>query len=169
MGTHYQGTRKEVRALDAFIKLVRAAESVSGRVESHLSKLGVTVSQFGVLETLFHRGPLYQKDLARKILKSTGNITMVVDNLEHQGLVRRIRDEQDRRHYSVELTENGRGLISSFFPEHVERIVQEMSILTNGEQETLAALCKKVGLQEKGLVSKSRRGTADKGGSAHGK
>lgn len=148
MGTHYQGTKKEIRALDAFIKLVRAAESVSGRVETHFSGLGVTVSQFGVLETLLHRGPQYQKDLAKKTLKSTGNMTMVVDNLEDRGLAKRVRDEQDRRHYKVQLTEKGRLLISNFFPEHVERIVREMSILSNEEQEMLAALCKKVGLQK---------------------
>jgi MarR family transcriptional regulator, 2-MHQ and catechol-resistance regulon repressor len=157
MGTHYQGTKKEVRALDAFIKLVRAAESVSSRVESHFSRLGITASQFGVLETLFHRGPLYQKDLAKKILKSTGNITMVVDNLEDRGLALRIRDEEDRRHYMVQLTDNGRKLMATYFPEHVERIVQEMGVLSNKEQETLAALCKRVGLQAGAKGSNSTR------------
>ena len=148
MGTRYAGTKEEKRALNAFIKLIRASQSVSGRVEAHLSELGLTVSQFGVLEALFHLGPLNQKNLAAKILKSTGNITMVIDNLEKRGLVKRTRDEKDRRHYSVGITPKGTGLITSFFPKHVARIVEEMSVLSGAEQEALGKLCKKVGLRE---------------------
>jgi MarR family 2-MHQ and catechol resistance regulon transcriptional repressor len=147
MGSKYTGTKEETRALNAFIKLIRAAQSVSGRVEAHLSELGLTVSQFGVLEALFHLGPLNQKNLAAKILKSTGNITMVIDNLEKRGLVKRTRDESDRRHYSVGITPKGAGLIAMFFPKHVVRIVEEMSVLSGDEQEALGTLCKKLGLQ----------------------
>lgn len=146
MGTRYAGTKEEIRALNAFIKLVRAAQSLSGRVEAHFSELGLTVSQFGVLEALFHLGPLNQKSLAAKILKSTGNITMVIDNLEKRGLVKRTRGEKDRRHYSVGITPKGAGMITSFFPKHVARIVGEMSVLSGAEQNALGTLCKKVGL-----------------------
>ncbi len=149
MGTRYHGTQEEVRALDAFIKLVRAAQAASGRIESHLSGIGLTGSQFGVLEALFHLGPLFQKDLGRKILKSGGNITMVVDNLERRGLVKRARDAEDRRHVSVRLTAKGVDLVRSFLPRHVERIVAEMGVLTGPEQDELGRLCKKVGLRGK--------------------
>ena len=146
MGTNYTGTKEEKQALNAFIKLIRAAQSVSGRVEAHLGELGLTVSQFGVLESLFHLGPLNQKNLAAKILKSTGNITMVIDNLEKRGLVKRTRGEKDRRHYSVAITPKGAGLMRTFFPKHVARIVGEMGVLSGAEQDLLGKLCKKVGL-----------------------
>src|SRR5512145_1502853 len=145
MGTRFEGTKKEKQALDSFIKLVRAAQSVSVRVESHLGEIGLTVSQFGALEALFHLGPLNQKNLAAKILKSTGNITMVVDNLEKRGLAERVRDEEDRRHYRIQLTTAGKSLITSFFPGHTTRIVRELSVLSKSEQEELGRLCKKVG------------------------
>jgi MarR family 2-MHQ and catechol resistance regulon transcriptional repressor len=150
MATRYNGTKKVTRALDAFIKLVRAAASVSSRVEGRFSDLGLSVSQFGVLEALHHLGPLYQKDLARKILKSTGNITMVVDNLEKRGLVERVRDEKDRRHYFVRITKKGSDIIRPFFPGHAARVAEEMGALTAAEQEELARLCKKVGLGRTG-------------------
>jgi MarR family 2-MHQ and catechol resistance regulon transcriptional repressor len=146
MGTRYAGTKKEKQALDSFIKLVRAAQSVSSRVEADLHEIDLTVSQFGALEALFHLGPLNQKALAAKILKSTGNITMVMDNLEKRGLAKRIRDEKDRRHCSVRITERGADIIRSFFPGHVARIVAEMGRLTRAEQEELGRLCKKIGL-----------------------
>lgn len=146
MGTRYAGTKKEKQALDSFIKLARAAQSVSSRVEADLKEIELTVSQFGALEALFHLGPLNQKTLAAKILKSTGNITMVVDNLEKRGLAKRIRVEEDRRHYSVQITGKGADLIRSFFPGHVARIVAEMGRLSPAEQEELGRLCRKVGL-----------------------
>ena len=51
-------------------------------LEAHLADHDLTVSHFGVLEALHHPGTLSQRDLARKLLKSTGNISIVLKNLE---------------------------------------------------------------------------------------
>ena len=91
MGTHYKGSRKETDALNSYIKLIRAAESLNSKINLELSKLDLTESQFGVLDALLHLGPLKQKEIGKKILKSGGNITMVIDNLEKQDLVQRIK------------------------------------------------------------------------------
>lgn len=148
MGTRYRGTKDEVRALDTYIKLVRAVESVSTRIHHHLAATGLTTTQFGVLEALFHLGPLYQRDLAEKLLKSGGNITLVIDNLEKRELVKRERQAEDRRCIRVCLTEKGQQLISKIFPSHVAAVVNEMSILTASEQEELGRLCRRLGKQE---------------------
>ncbi len=87
MGTHYDGSESEVKTLNAFIKLMRASESINNRLNRHLAEQDLTVSQFGVLEALLHLGPLNQKSLAEKLLKSGGNITLVIDNLEKSGWV----------------------------------------------------------------------------------
>ena len=148
MGTQYCGTACEVRALDAYVKLMRAAESVTTRSHRHLNTVNLTVSQFGVLEALFHKGPLSQRDLAEKLLKSGGNITMVIDNLEKRQLVKRERSVEDRRFVSVCLTEEGKQLISKIFPLHVAVVMEEMSILTEAEQEELSRLCRRLGKKE---------------------
>lgn len=148
MGTHYRGAAKEKRALDAYIKLARAADAVTARVNAHLAEANLTVSQFGVLEALYHLGPLHQNQLAEKILKSSGNMTLVIDNLEKRDLVQRQRDPADRRYVIVHLTDNGRSLIAAIFPRHVDTVVAEFAVLTPAEQEQLAALCRKVGLGE---------------------
>jgi MarR family 2-MHQ and catechol resistance regulon transcriptional repressor len=146
MGTHYQGTLAEQRALDVYIKLSRAAEAVNTRVNHHLKAEKLTISQFGVLEAIYHLGPMHQNRLAEKILKSSGNLTLVIDNLEKRGFVTRERDPQDRRCMTVHLTEAGRTLIESIFPRHVGIVVQEINVLTREEQNQLAALCRKLGL-----------------------
>ncbi|WP_243373709.1 MarR family transcriptional regulator [Geotalea sp. SG265] len=143
------------RALNTYTKLMRAAESVTVRVNRFMSAADLTISQFGVLEALYHKGPLCQRDLAAKILKSTGNITMVIDNLEKRHLVRRERDTEDRRYLTVHLTDGGEKLIAQVFTAVEAAIVKEMSELTEKEQEQLGVLCKKLGLKE-GASSKGR-------------
>lgn len=145
MGTRYLGTQEQVLALDTFIKLVRATETVSNRIHRHLAETDLTVSQFGVLEALFHLGPLYQRDLAEKLLKSGGNMTLVIDNLEKRELVKREREADDRRCIKVCLTQKGHQLISRIFPSHVAAVVNEIGILTPDEQEELGRLCRKLG------------------------
>lgn len=135
-------------ALNTYTKLMRGAESVTVRVGRKMSDAGLTISQFGVLEALLHKGPLCQRDVASKILKSTGNITLVIDNLEKQGLVRRERSLEDRRFCTIILTDKGRALIEVTFAEVEAAIVAEMGVLTDEEQQTLGRICKKLGLRE---------------------
>ena len=135
------------RALNTYTKLMRAAESVTNRTSRAMAAAGLTISQFGVLEALYHKGPLCQRDVATKILKSTGNITMVIDNLEKSGLVRRERDSKDRRVQNVYLTENGMTVIARVFTAVEAAIIAEMATLAGDEQELLGTLCKKLGLQ----------------------
>ncbi len=145
---NYKGGKDEARALNAYVKLMRASESMTARVHRHLTGAGLTVTQFGVLEALYSLGPLSQRDIGRKILKSSGNITLVIDNLEKRGLVKRERSTEDRRYYAVELTAAGRRMIGIIFPRHAAKVVEEMKALTGAEQEELSRLCRKVGIKE---------------------
>lgn len=144
-GTHYRGSSAERRALAAFIKLLRAAHWASAKAGQRREEAGLTEGQFGVLEALFHLGPLDQKELGAKVLSSPGNLTLVVDNLAREGYVERHTDESDRRRRVVHMTPTGRRRVESLLPAHVGRIVQVMSGLTGREQEHLSSLCRKLG------------------------
>jgi len=146
MGTRHHGTIEEINALNAFIKLQRASESVSVRVHEVLPA-ELTVTQFGVLEALHHLGPLCQGELAEKLLKSGGNLTLVVDNLEKAGYVLRERDPADRRFVVVRLTEKGQAFIAALFPRVVANVTREMGALSSTELLDLSRLCKKIGLK----------------------
>ena len=152
MPTHFTGTSAEQQALDVYIKLTRAAESVNTRINRRLSEIKLTLSQFGVLEALYHLGPMHQNELGQKILRSSGNMTLVIDNLSKRGLVERCRNPNDRRYITVSLTAAGQQLIHDYFPEHVKGIVEEIGVLTSEEQEELQRLCKKLGLGRPGLM-----------------
>ena len=143
------GDQKEIIALRTYVKLMRAAESITARIHRHLASVGLTLSQFAVLEALYHLGPLYQTEIGKKLLRTSGNITMVIDNLEKRGYVKRERKKQDRRFMMVRLTDAGLELISRLFPSHAAVIAREMDVLSEREQETLAELSKKLGLKKR--------------------
>ncbi len=146
MPTHYHGTQEEEQALNTFIKLTRSVESLNSRIFSHGVIGDLTPTQFGVLEVLYHLGPQCQGSISIKLLKSTGNMTLVIDNLEKLGLVRRERSNEDRRMITIHLTPKGEERIAAIFPAQAAAITREMSVLTRDEQVQLADLCKKLGL-----------------------
>ena len=149
MPTHFKGTKKEIETLNAFIKMTRASESISHRLSRHLADSceKLTLSQFGILESLYHVGSSNQRDLGAKLLKTGGNITMVIDNLVKRNYVLRETDPNDRRASIISLTEEGREFISGYFPVHLAKIVEEFSVLTSEELKELGRLCKKVGIK----------------------
>ena len=142
---HDRGT-----AADAIIKLSRAHNAVMSRVHRDLAGPGLTFTQFAVLEVLFSRGPMCQKDIARKILsQSSGNMTAVIDQLELRGLVEREKVPDDRRTNLVKLTAEGRELIGDFLPRHLDVLSREFSVLTGDELALLASFLKRLGLGRK--------------------
>jgi len=145
MGSRYDGTATEVRALNAFVALERAAESVEAATQAEIGRASLTQSQFGVLEALLHLGPLCAGDLAKKLLRSKGNLTLVLENLEKAALIGRKRSGEDRRFVTVELTKKGRRLIAGMFPRHAALIAKAFRALTAAEQEELRRLCRKLG------------------------
>ncbi|HTX64669.1 MAG TPA: MarR family transcriptional regulator [Opitutaceae bacterium] len=144
MGTHFKGSAEQVAALDAYIKLVRSTDSLTARVHTVLPA-DLTITQFGVLEALHHLGPMCPSEIAGKVLKSAGNLTLVIENLTKADLVRRERNPDDRRFFTIHLTAKGEAFIRALFPKIARAITAEFGVLSPAEQTTLAGLCRKLG------------------------
>jgi MarR family 2-MHQ and catechol resistance regulon transcriptional repressor len=134
------------QALDLFVKLQRAARAVFAAVEPSITATGLTPTQFGVLEALYHKGPLSHGELKAKVLTSAANLTDVIDKLEARGLITRRREAADARRICVELTPSGATLIRDGFPNHAAQIQLMIDALEPAEQTQLAILLRKLGL-----------------------
>jgi|BEDMetMinimDraft_2_1075160.scaffolds.fasta_scaffold00894_5 MarR family 2-MHQ and catechol resistance regulon transcriptional repressor len=132
-------------ALAAYVKLLRAERAIIARLEPSLAREGLTLTQFGVLEALWHKGPLTQGELSRKVLTSPPNLTDVVARLALRGLVRRERESDDRRRVRVTLTPEGEALIARLFPQHAEEIAAAMQALSTCELRLLEDLLRRLG------------------------
>lgn len=141
--TPSHNSKKKNLAQDTFSKLLRCTNSVSSDVHRHIQDQ-LTVSQFGILESLALLGPISQKELAARILKSPGNITTIINNLEKAGLVLRVLSSQDKRYYAIHLTDKGRRQIDRLLPVHAEILRNRMAVLTEEEQLTLGRLLEKL-------------------------
>ncbi|HTY10259.1 MAG TPA: MarR family transcriptional regulator [Bacteroidota bacterium] len=143
--------KKADLALSLWVKLARAS-SIFGRLTaSDIQTYGLTPPQFSVIETLGHLGPMKMGSFCSKLLTSGGNITVVIDNLEKDGLVERVPVPEDRRAITVQLTAKGEKMFNEIFAKHAQFVTKMASVLDENEQMELSALLKKLGmaLQEK--------------------
>ncbi len=136
-------------SLKTWVKLARSFNTINKVVNEEINTYGVTPSQFGVLEALYHLGDMPIGKLGEKILVTGGNMTVILDNLEKQGYIERIKSPTDRRSLFIKLTEKGKTLIDQVFPGHKLFVAEIISVLTEDEQIALGSLLKKLGLSIK--------------------
>src|SRR5271165_4596847 len=129
MSTSQSRRAQERLALGTYVKLMRAANSARNFASRSLLGTGVTLTQFAVLEALYHLGPMSLSDIAQKVLTTGGNLTMVVGNLEKLGLAERQQCAEDRRLLIVVLTARGKALIRKVFPKHAAAIAEFLDVL----------------------------------------
>jgi MarR family 2-MHQ and catechol resistance regulon transcriptional repressor len=129
-----------------FLVLWKAARAVESFAEKSITDLEMCGSDFAVLEALLHKGPLPVNEIGKKILLTSGSITVAVDRLEKRELVERRAHGTDRRARIVHLTKEGRKLITRAYAQHaadMERLA--LASLTVTERATLIRLLKKIG------------------------
>src|SRR5271165_1139505 len=134
-------------ALATYVRLVRAANTARSHASRHLGDTGLTLTQFAVLEALYHLGPMSLSDIAEKVLTTGGNLTMVAGNLEREGLVKRQKSPADGRVQILALNPKGKELMRRVFPIHAAAIGEFMSALDAAELAQLGELCRKLGKQ----------------------
>jgi len=139
-----------------FLVLWKASSAVQAYAEKSISELEMCGSDFAVLEALLHKGPLPVNEIGKKVLLTSGSITVAVDRLETKGLVERRAHGTDRRARIVHLTKEGRKLITRVYADHagdMERLAS--SSLTRAERKTLIHLLKKIGYEAAGASEQS--------------
>ncbi len=133
-------------ALKLWVVLSRAHNALGERLQASVAAHDLTLTEFGILEVLYHKGPLLLGEVQRRILVSSGGVTYLVDRLEKKGLVERRECTGDRRARYAALTEAGEEIISRIFPAHASCIESLMGSLSEDEQRAAVALLRRVGL-----------------------
>ena len=129
-----------------FLVLWKAARAVEAYAENSISQLEMCGSDFAVLEALLHKGPLPVNEIGKKVLLTSGSITVAVDRLEEKGLVERRAHGSDRRARIVHLTKEGKKLITRAYADHAADLERLASAsLTKKERDTLIRLLKQIG------------------------
>lgn len=90
---------------DALAQAVRRARGAPA------ANVGLTLSQYGLLEVLTTRPVARVQELAGHAGIAASTATRILDALERRGIVRRVRSTEDRRAVAVSLTDVGRRLL----------------------------------------------------------
>lgn len=134
------------RALKLWVILSRATAGIERRAREDVARHDLTLAEFGVLEALYHKGPMLAGEVQRRTLVSSGGITYLVDRLAARGLVERQPCPGDRRANFVALTLRGTAFVGRIFPEHAKVIADAMAALAPREQATVTSLLRRLGL-----------------------
>jgi MarR family 2-MHQ and catechol resistance regulon transcriptional repressor len=126
--------------LQLVIALGRALQALERAVRPHLMQSGLSLTEFAVLEVLYHKEALRLGDIRDRILVTGASTTYVVKKLEERGLMRRRACAEDSRVVFGELTAKGRALIDDVFPAHVERLQEAMAGLSVSQKREASRL-----------------------------
>ena len=129
--------------LSTLVVFTRAEHKIHKKEYQTIKESGLTPAQFGVLEALYNKGDLRICEIIEKILTTSGNITVVIKNLEKDGLVKKNLDPKDKRSTIISITDSGKKVIEDILPKHIENINEIFKVLTKEEQITLKNILKK--------------------------
>jgi MarR family 2-MHQ and catechol resistance regulon transcriptional repressor len=132
-------------SLKLWVVLSRAFDAVQAHAQADVARRGLTIMEFGVMEVLYHKGPLTLGEVQRKILVTSGGVTYLVDRLAAKGLVERRRCETDRRAYYAALTPAGQEMIAEIFPRHAAAIDRALGGLDDAQKEQAVTLLRTLG------------------------
>ena len=136
----------ELTALRLWVIMSRAHAAVVDHASADIATHGLTLAEFGIIEALYHRGPMLLGEVQKRILVSSGGITFLVDRLTAKGLVERRTCESDRRARYAALTPKGSALVAAIFPQHAAVLTRAVSGLSVEEQKTVTAMLRRMGL-----------------------
>jgi len=99
---------------EAFLNVLRTAEAFLRRETEFLKAYEVTLPQYNVLRILRGAEPegLICREISERMIARDPDVTKLLDRLEARGLVRRERQEKDRRVIVTRATPEGLKLVN---------------------------------------------------------
>jgi MarR family transcriptional regulator, 2-MHQ and catechol-resistance regulon repressor len=146
--------------IHTWLVLMKAHRTLKRHAERSIEALDMCLSDFAILEAVLHKGPQSVRDLGRRIDLTSGSMTTAIDRLETRGLVTRTDHATDRRAWVIQLTAEGKALISKVFAEHEHAMDRAMRGLTKSERATLTDLLKRLGTTAEEQLAQQERMTS---------
>lgn len=131
--------------MKVFIGMSRVMKAITRETDKLFNAYDLTRGQFAVLEVLYHKGAMPIGRAADRILTTSGNIPVIIRNLEKRGLLTKSQDQYDKRKWNLVLTDEGRNLIAVVYPQNEEIIKRHMTMFSTDEQRMMVKCFKRIG------------------------
>ena len=146
MAERHKPVTEDISAQQVWTVLSRCARTLGLLAEDSIAGSGLGLTDFMVLESLLHKGPLTITQIQEKVLLASGSMTAAIDRLERQGWLERKASAGDRRARVLELTREGRAVIGAAFERHARDLESAMEVLSAEERRELYELARRLGL-----------------------
>jgi DNA-binding MarR family transcriptional regulator len=113
-------------------------------LEPLVSRDGVTVCHWYYLRILSEFDGLNQRELSHKVGVHPNTAVPALDNMEKHGLVKRVRDANDRRRMCVHLTPKGRRLRDEMIPDVSAMVFRSIANVTSADLDTFFKVIKRI-------------------------
>lgn len=131
------------KSMAVYISMSRVINTLRRENNKLILKHNLTLGQFAVMEALYSKGRLSTGEVMEKILSTSGNIPVIVKNLEKDGFITRKQDESDKRRFILDLTDKGKDLMDEIVPENLKFMDELISLWDDDEKEELIILMNK--------------------------
>ena len=129
--------------LDTVITLTQVNGYFTKVLNENISKFGLNLTDFSVLDLLFQKGEQTTQKIGEKMLITSGSITYIVNKLEKMELICRNKSKTDKRITYIKLTKKGRETIFELLPLQIEKINEIFSDFSREDLINLNHLLKK--------------------------
>ena len=117
-----------------WLALLRTQQAMDRVARQSMDDVGLGFSDFVLLESLLHIGPLTPSQLGERVGLTRGSITAAVDRLSARGLVEREPNPADARSSLVKLTKAGSDVIETAYQHHRKDIERVMGATLTPEE-----------------------------------
>jgi len=126
-------------SLRLWLRLLSCTNRVEDKIRQRLREsFGITLPRFDLMAQLErHPDGLTMGELSRRMMVKGGNITTIVDQLEKEKLVVRVVGVNDRRSFTVKLTQAGRDAFTDMAISHEAWVADMFEGLTVNQQADL--------------------------------
>lgn len=143
-----------MKDLKTIVALFRATDSFSKAIQKDVKHYGLNVTEFGILEALYHKGKMSIKSLLEKVLITNSSMSYVIEQLIKKAYIKKTKSQTDGRSFLLDLTENGKALMEDAFDQHKDNMHSIIEVLTPEEEDVLRELLKKIGKRANEFASK---------------
>lgn len=134
---------------DPYIKFMIVMQKMMGSIKHKMSnqwkELEMYETDFFVLFALDANGPMTIQEMAAKIDVTSGTMTYIVDKLEKRELIKRVRCEEDKRRFYLELTEAGKRFWDIGVEMHAKQLREVFKGTSEEEMIQITEVMKKIG------------------------
>jgi|AntRauTorckE6833_2_1112554.scaffolds.fasta_scaffold22419_2 MarR family 2-MHQ and catechol resistance regulon transcriptional repressor len=123
------------RDLKTLTILMRTHDTLTSKIKEDVQNYGFNVTEFGVMEALYHKGNLSVQQIVDKILIPNSGMSYVLSTLKKKDYIKQVQCEVDKRKYYISLTKKGKDIFECMYEAHLKTLRGQLDVMSVQEKK----------------------------------